>query len=94
MSGNVLLVGGDMTADRAAAANVAGRMVLFVMDRGRPSADQALRAIYLAGPKAVIMLSDADSAGVLRGVSSRRRATARRSTWACRDRWWSRCARR
>ena len=61
VSGNVLLVGGDMTADRATAANIAGRVVLFVMDRGRPSADQTLRAIYLAGPKAVIMLSDADS---------------------------------
>ena len=59
--GNVLLVGGSMTADRAAAAGVAGRIVLFVMERGRPSTDQALRAIYLAGAKAVILLSDADS---------------------------------
>jgi hypothetical protein len=61
ITGNVLLIGGAMTADRAAAAGVAGRVVLFVMDRGRPTADQTLRAIYLGGAKAVILLSDADS---------------------------------
>ena len=61
VTGNVLLVGGAMTADRAAAAGVAGRVVLFLMDRGLPTADQALRAIYLGGAKAVILLSDADS---------------------------------
>jgi hypothetical protein len=37
-------------------------VVLFLMDRARPSADQVLRAINLAGAKAVILLSDADSA--------------------------------
>ena len=61
VTGTVLLVGGAMTADRAAAAGVSGRIVLFVMDRGRTSTDQALRAIYLGGAKAVILLTDADS---------------------------------
>jgi hypothetical protein len=61
VSGNVLLVGGAIGADQAAAA-VPGRVVLLLMDRARPSADQVLRAINLAGAKAVILLSDADSA--------------------------------
>jgi hypothetical protein len=61
VTGNVLLVGGAIGPDQAAAA-VRGRVVLFLMDRTRPSADQVLRAINLAGPKAVILLSDADSA--------------------------------
>jgi len=61
VTGNVLLVGGAIGPDQAAAA-VPGRVVLFLMDRARPSADQVLRAINLAGAKAVILLSDADSA--------------------------------
>lgn len=61
VTGNVLLVGGTIGPDQAAAA-VAGRIVLLVMDRARPLADQVLRAVNLAGPKAVILLSDADSA--------------------------------
>ncbi len=61
VSGNVLLVGGAIGADQAAAA-VPGRVVLLLMDRARPSADQVFRAINLAGAKAVILLSDADSA--------------------------------
>jgi hypothetical protein len=61
VTGTVLLVGGAIGPDQAA-AGVAGRVVLFLMDRARPNADQVLRAINLAGAKAVILLSDADSA--------------------------------
>jgi hypothetical protein len=62
VTGNVLLVGGAVSPDQAAGAGVTGRVVLFVMDRSRPSFDQTLRALNLAGPKAVILLADADSA--------------------------------
>jgi Zn-dependent M28 family amino/carboxypeptidase len=61
VAGNVLLVGGTIAPDHAAAA-AAGRVVLFLMDRTRPASDQVLRAIYFGGAKAVILLSDADSA--------------------------------
>jgi len=61
LSGNALLVGGGITADQAAAAALAGRIVLFIADRSRPTFDPALRAITRAGPKAVILLADADS---------------------------------
>ncbi|MGE5230222.1 MAG: hypothetical protein ACM3NS_00675, partial [Deltaproteobacteria bacterium] len=44
VTGNVLLVGGAIGPDQAAAA-VRGRVVLLLMDRAQPSADQVLRAI-------------------------------------------------
>ena len=51
--GNVLLLGGAIGPDQAAAA-ARGRVVLLLMDRARPSTDQVLRAVNLAGAKAVI----------------------------------------
>jgi hypothetical protein len=62
ISGEVLLIGGTVTADAAAAARAAGRVVLLVSDPAQPAFEQAVRALYLANPKAIILLADADSA--------------------------------
>jgi len=71
--GEVLLLGGAVTADVATAAGAAGRVVLLVSDPERPASEQAIRALYLAKPKAIILLADADSAAYTPRLVSQRR---------------------
>jgi peptidase M28-like protein len=63
LSGKALLVGGRQTAESADRIGVQDRIVLYVPQGGIESAtaQQVLRILYLAGPKALVILNDADS---------------------------------
>jgi Zn-dependent M28 family amino/carboxypeptidase len=63
LSGKALLVGGWQTAESADRIGVQDRIVLYVPQGGIESAtaQQVLRVLYLAGPKALVILNDADS---------------------------------
>ncbi|HET9465702.1 MAG TPA: hypothetical protein VFO71_09245, partial [Gemmatimonadales bacterium] len=60
-----MLVGGAHTSESAAQLEVRGKAVLFVppAQADRTALQQVLRALFLAGPEALVILSDADSAG-------------------------------
>ena len=64
VNGTALLVGGPQTAETADRIGVRGKIVLFVAQAGVETAvaQQVLRVLYLAGPKALVTLSGADSA--------------------------------
>jgi hypothetical protein len=63
VNGPALLVGGQQTAESAGRIDVRGKIVLYVPRGGVESAaaQQVFRVLYLAGPKAMITLSAADS---------------------------------
>jgi hypothetical protein len=63
VSGRAMLVGGRQTAESADRIGVQDRIVLYAPQGGMESAatQQVLRVLYLAGPKALLILSDADS---------------------------------
>jgi hypothetical protein len=65
MRAAVILVGGAQTPESAGQLNVRDKAVLFVPPATpQPQAlQQVLRILFLAGPKALLILSDADSAG-------------------------------
>jgi hypothetical protein len=73
LSGDVLLIGGAVTADAATGAGAAGRIVLLVGDPRRPGLDQAARALYLAGARAIILVADIDSAAYAPRLGPQRR---------------------
>ena len=73
VGGEVLLLGGAVTADVATGAGAAGRMVLLISDPARPAFEQTVRALYLVKPKAIILLADADSAAYLSRLASQQR---------------------
>ena len=73
VSGDVLLIGGAVGADAATAAGAAGQIVLLVGDPQKPELEQAARALYLAGPRAIILLSSIDSAAYAPRLTSQRR---------------------
>ncbi|HEX5387825.1 MAG TPA: M28 family peptidase [Gemmatimonadales bacterium] len=66
LTGGVLLVGGRLTADAVARASVRGRIVLVVPNAASAAAatpagaEDAIRALYLAGPRAIVLLSVLD----------------------------------
>jgi hypothetical protein len=64
VTGTAMLVGGPQTAESAERLAVRNKVVLYVPHAGieTAAAQQVLRTIYLAGPKALVVLSDADSA--------------------------------
>ena len=64
VNGTPLLVGGPQTAETADRLGVRGKIVLYVPQAGveTAAAQQVLRVLYLAGPKALVTLSNADSA--------------------------------
>jgi hypothetical protein len=64
VSGTAVLVGGAQTAESAERAGVRNKVVLYVppAGSGSESVQQVIRVLYLAGPKALVILSDADSA--------------------------------
>jgi Zn-dependent M28 family amino/carboxypeptidase len=64
VNGTALLVGGPQTAETADRIGVRGKIVLYVPQAGveMAAAQQVLRVLYLAGPKALVTLSAADSA--------------------------------
>jgi Peptidase family M28 len=63
VNGTVLLVGGRQTAVSADRIRVRDQIVLYVPRAGleASAAQQVLRVLYLGGPKALVILSDADS---------------------------------
>ena len=73
MSGDVLLLGGAITGDVATGAGAAGRIVLLAVDPAKPELEQAARALYLAGAKAIILLADVDSAAYAPRLNSQGR---------------------
>jgi hypothetical protein len=64
VSGTAVLVGGAQTAESAERVGVRDKVVLYVPPgrSGSESVQQVIRVLYLAGPKALVILSDADSA--------------------------------
>jgi len=71
--GDVLLLGGALTADAATGAGAAGRIVLLAPNPSKADLEQSARALYLAGAKAIILLADIDSAAYAPRLSSQRR---------------------
>lgn len=77
VAGPVLVVGGGLVPDDAGRVPLAGRVVLYLPNRTGPGADQVLRALYLAGPRAIVTLSGLDSAAFsLRLLGQTRERTA------------------
>jgi hypothetical protein len=70
VSGTALLVGGRQTAESADRIGVRDKIVLYVPQTGpeAAAAQQVLRVLYLARPKALVILSDADSATFARAI--------------------------
>ncbi len=68
-----VLVGGAQTAETAAQLEVRDKAVLFVPPgpADRANLQQVLRVLFLAGPKALVILSDADSASFARALPKR-----------------------
>ncbi len=68
-----LLVGGAHTAESAAKLNVRNKAVLFVPPSAadRATLQQVLRVLFLAGPMALVILSDADSAAFANTIPKR-----------------------
>jgi hypothetical protein len=68
-----VLVGGRQSAESAQEIEAGDKIVLYVPERGgQPAAaQQVLRVLYLAGPKAIVILSDADSASFAAGIPRR-----------------------
>jgi hypothetical protein len=67
------LVAGTHTAETAGKLDVRGKLVVFVTP-ARPDPDalqQVLRVLYLAGPKALLILSDTDSAAFASAIPRR-----------------------
>ena len=65
VSGRVFLVSGDLTADAAGRLPLRGKVVLYALDFTKPmpeAATQAIRVMRLAGSRAVVLLSNLDSA--------------------------------
>ena len=65
ISGNAVLVGGALTPGAIAGLALKDRVVLYPLDPSRPGgedATQVIRAIRLSGSRAVILLSNLDSA--------------------------------
>ncbi|MDQ3223938.1 MAG: M20/M25/M40 family metallo-hydrolase [Gemmatimonadota bacterium] len=68
-----VLVGGAHTAESAGQLDVREKAVLFVPPAAtdRAALQQVLRVLFLAGPTALIILSDADSAGFANTIPKR-----------------------
>ena len=73
VNGTALLVGGPQTTETADQIRVRDKIVLYVPQAGAgtAAAQQVLRVLYLAGPKALVILSDADSAGFAMAIPRR-----------------------
>jgi hypothetical protein len=73
VSGTALLVGGQQSAESAEQIGVRDKIVLFAPqgDMESASVQQVLRVLYLAGPKALVILSEADSARFAAGLPRR-----------------------
>src|SRR3954468_15318021 len=73
LTGRAMLVGGRQTAESADRIGVQDRIVLYAPQGGMESAltQQVLRVLYLAGPKALLILSAADSTRFAAGIPRR-----------------------
>jgi hypothetical protein len=73
VNGTAWLIGGPQTAETADRIGVRGKIVLYVPQAGveTAAAQQVLRALYLAGPKALLILSDADSVSFAAAIPKR-----------------------
>ncbi|CAN5741196.1 M28 family metallopeptidase [soil metagenome] len=74
VSGPVVLVGGAVTPEAVAGMSLRGRIVLYVHDYSRPipvNATQVARAIRVSGPKAIVAISNVDSAAFAARIPAR-----------------------
>jgi Zn-dependent M28 family amino/carboxypeptidase len=74
VTGPVVLVGGTLTADAVSRMPLKDKVVLYVPDYSRPipeNATQVGRAIRLAAPKAIVLISNLDSAVFAAGIPRR-----------------------
>jgi hypothetical protein len=73
MRAKALLVGGVHTPETAGQLAVRDKAVLFVapLTADRAALQQVLRVLFLAGPKALVILSDADSASFASSIPKR-----------------------
>jgi Zn-dependent M28 family amino/carboxypeptidase len=73
VNGTALLVGGPQTPETVDRIGVRDKLVLYVPQAGveTTAAQQVLRALYLAGPRALVILSDADSASFAASIPRR-----------------------
>jgi hypothetical protein len=62
VSGNVVLIAGQIGTDAAGQAPIKDKIALVLLSPGASNADQVIRALYLAGPRALLLLSSLDSA--------------------------------
>jgi hypothetical protein len=65
LSGPVFLVGGDLTADAVSGLTLKDKIVLYPLDFAQPmspAATQVIRIMRLAGSRAILLLSNLDSA--------------------------------
>jgi hypothetical protein len=73
VSGTAVLVGGAQTAESAERLDLRDKVVLYAAPaRGHPDAiQQVIRVLYLAEPKALLVMSDADSAAFAASIPRR-----------------------
>jgi len=71
--GTALVVGGPQTAETADRIEVRDKIVLYVPQAGveTSAAQQVFRVLYLAGPRALVILSDTDSASFAAAIPRR-----------------------
>jgi hypothetical protein len=62
VSGDVVLFGGQVGTEVAGRASLKDKIALVVLSPAAPNTDQVIRALSLAGPRAVLLLSPLDSA--------------------------------
>ncbi len=74
VTGSAVLVGGTLTADAVSRMPLQDKLVLYAPDYSRPipeNAAQVGRAIRLAAPKAIVLISNLDSAVFAAGIPRR-----------------------
>jgi hypothetical protein len=74
LTGPAVVVTGPLTAGSAAALEVKGRIVLVPLsltDSGSAEVEQGIRALYAGRPRALILLSDRDSASFAKTIPAR-----------------------
>ena len=73
VSGAAVVVGGPHTTESIEQLSVADRMAVYLPspNAGPELVQQTLRALYLAGPKALVLVSSADSADFAAGMPAR-----------------------
>jgi hypothetical protein len=74
LSGAVVLVSGPISGEAVEKLKVAGKVVLLpfgTANLARPDAEEGARALFAAGPKALLLLADVDSATFAKKIPAR-----------------------